>query len=65
MNRPAGTTRRWSDCPECAAYFEANGDALVFAAASVGIERGLTSNQALASYFADFHRTGHKIEADQ
>jgi len=47
-------------CAECEAYLSENRDALLHAAASVGIEHGLSTIQALRSYFRDFHATGHK-----
>jgi hypothetical protein len=47
--------RRWADCPMCAAYYDANRSAVIHAAASVGIERGLTTNQALALYMKERH----------
>ena len=46
------------DCPDCRAYLEAN-PALIGAAASVGIERGLTTQQALYAYLRQYHKRGH------
>jgi len=56
-DQPAATTpqRRWCDCPTCQAWFAENHDAAIHAAASVGVERGLTTNQALAAYMRDRH----------
>ena len=52
----SAVNKRWSDCAECAAFYDANRSAVIHAAASVGIERGLTTNQALAVYMSEKHK---------
>lgn len=47
------------DCPECEAYREANAVHLRGAAASVGIEHGLTAVEALTLLFEQYHEAGH------
>ena len=56
-SRPAAIAQRfpWWECEDCAAHFKANRDGVIHAAASVGIERGLTSNQALDAYYKERH----------
>ena len=51
--------RRWSDCPECRDFYDENRDGVLHAAASVGIEHGLTTNQALAIYMRQKHENEH------
>lgn len=46
----------WADCSECSAYWSANASAVIHAAASVGIERGLTTNQSIDAYFRERHK---------
>lgn len=48
----------WADCPECVDYYVENAGAIMHAAASAGIERGLTTNAAIDAYFTERH-TGH------
>lgn len=45
----------WVDCPDCSAYWATNADAVMHAAASVGIEHGLTTNQSIDAYFRERH----------
>lgn len=63
LHEPAfASNRRWSDCPECADYFKENAPSIIHAAASVGIEHGLTTNQALAVYMRQKHESDHVYE---
>lgn len=56
------SNRRWSDCHACRDYYDENREALIFATASVGIEHGLTSNQALSLYMRQHHILEHAYE---
>lgn len=55
---PAGVA-----CEACVEHLTANWEAMMHAAASVGIEQGLTTEQAIRAYYRDFHRTGHAPRA--
>lgn len=48
-----------SECADCDAYREANAMHLRGAAASVGIEHGLTTDEALALLFRQYHAADH------
>ncbi len=56
---PAAASRdydaAWVTCPECSTYWRDNGWAIFHASASVGIERGLTTNQAARLYMEERH----------
>lgn len=45
----------WSDCALCVDYLSRNADALLFAAASLGIEHGLTTKHAISVYMCEHH----------
>jgi hypothetical protein len=45
----------WRGCDDCQTYWRDNANAVIFAAASVGIERGLTTNAAIDFYFRERH----------
>lgn len=47
------------DCPECANHWFAEGQGLLHAFASVGIERGKSSWEMAESYFANYHGKRH------
>jgi hypothetical protein len=53
----------WESCPKCIDHYYGN-PSLVHAFASVGIEHGKSTFEMAESYFARYHRVGHRaIEA--
>lgn len=47
-------------CDQCVRYLERHQWTLVGACASVGIEHGMTTLEALGVHMADYHRQGHR-----
>ncbi len=51
-------------CPECLSYASAGGVGLLrSAAASVGLEHGISTEQALNEMFAQYHANGHTFRS--
>lgn len=48
----------WTDCPECARYFEQH-PLIVAACASVGIEHNKSTRQMMVEYFIELHARDH------
>jgi hypothetical protein len=52
------------DCPDCLIFWETLPSGFIMAAASVGIERGLSTRETVAAYISAYHVRGHRPALD-